>query len=77
MVVSSYIVAAAMNILQFVDTEDTTDVEAELWAPNKDTRQTFLNSITVKIMEEKVDFTFDHDHQPQTNYTECDDCIPA
>ena len=66
-----------MNILQIADTEDTRDVEAELWAADKDTRQAFLNSITVKIMEEYVDFTFDLDHQPQTNYTECDDRILA
>ena len=41
----------AMNILQIADTEDTPDVtgvEAEIWAADKDKRQAFLNSITVK-----------------------------
>ena len=63
-----------MNILQIADTKDIPDVtvvKAELWAADKDTRQAMLNSVTVKIMEEFVDFTFDCNHQPQTN-TECD-----
>ena len=67
LVVTSYVVAAAMKYLKLTDMEGTPDtdiVRQDLWTCDKEERQKFLNLITSKIIDELVDFTFSNRSKP-------------